>query len=112
LRDALKTWELDGFGQVTELLASELVTNALRHVGSPITLRAFRQPSRIRVEVEDTSTMTPVRRDPEPLDPGGRGIMIVESLANDWGADVRDDGKTVWFEIDVSTATSEIHTER
>ena len=109
LREALETWELDGFGEVTELLTSELVTNAVRHAGSTVTLRAFRQGSRIRVEVDDTSIATPVRRNPAPAEPGGRGVMIVESLADDWGADVRENGKTVWFEIDVSTATSEIH---
>ena len=112
LRETLETWELDGFGQVTELLTTELVSNAVRHVGSTITLRAFRQPSRIRVEVDDASPVMPMRRDPEPVDPRGRGILIVESLASDWGTDVRADGKTVWFEIDVATATAEIHSDR
>jgi anti-sigma regulatory factor (Ser/Thr protein kinase) len=109
LRDTLETWELDGFGEVTELLTSELVTNAVRHVGSPITLRAIRRPSRIRVEVEDASPTAPTLLHPQPLEPGGRGILFVDTLADDWGTDVRDDGKTVWFEIDIATATAEIH---
>jgi anti-sigma regulatory factor (Ser/Thr protein kinase) len=109
LRATLQTWELDGFGEVTELLTSELVTNVVRHVGSPMTVRAVRHPSRIRVEVDDTSPEPPVVQHPTPLEPHGRGLLIVDTLANDWGNTVRDDGKTVWFEIDVRTATNEIH---
>jgi hypothetical protein len=50
----------DGLGAVTELLTSELVSNVARHVGSPITVRALRRPSRIRVEVDNTSREPPV----------------------------------------------------
>ena len=110
LRAALETWELDGLGEVTELLTSELVSNVVRHVGSPMTVRAFRQPSRIRVEVDDTSPQPPILEHPAPRDPNGRGILLVDTLADDWGTEIRDDGKTVWFEIDAATATEEIHT--
>jgi anti-sigma regulatory factor (Ser/Thr protein kinase) len=111
LRAALGTWELDGFGEVTELLTSELVTNVVRHVGAPMTLRARfdTSSSRIRVEVDDPSTAPPVLRHPEPNEDNGRGILFIDSLADAWGADIRPDGKTVWFELDVSTATSEVH---
>jgi anti-sigma regulatory factor (Ser/Thr protein kinase) len=109
LRAALQTWELDGFGAVTELLTSELVTNVVRHVGSPMTVRAFRQPSRIRVEVDDTSTETPVVQNSGALAERGRGMQLVDSLSEQWGTEVRDDGKTVWFEIAVNTATDEVH---
>jgi anti-sigma regulatory factor (Ser/Thr protein kinase) len=110
LRAALQTWELDGLGEVTELLTSELVSNVVRHVGSPMTVRALCQPSRIRVEVDDPSPEPPVLEHPEPRDPRGRGILLVDTLADDWGTEMRDDGKTVWFEIDARTATEEIHT--
>jgi anti-sigma regulatory factor (Ser/Thr protein kinase) len=110
LRAALQTWELDGFGAVTEVLTSELVTNVVRHVGAPMTLRALRQPSTIRVEVDDPSTGPPVVQHPQPLDEHGRGLFLIDSLADEWGVTPHgEDGKTVWFEIDVTTATDEVH---
>jgi anti-sigma regulatory factor (Ser/Thr protein kinase) len=110
LRSTLETWQLDGFGEVTEVLTSELVTNVVRHVGSPMTLRALRQPSSIRVEVEDSSSDTPFARDAKPLDETGRGLLLVAALADEWGVTQHGDhGKTVWFEIDVTTATTKIH---
>jgi anti-sigma regulatory factor (Ser/Thr protein kinase) len=109
LREALRTWRLDGFGDVTELLADELVSNVVRHVGAPMQLRASRRPSSIRIEVDDPSTEPPVRQDPDPWQDHGRGILLVDSLATTWGVELRDDGKCVWFEIDVDTATEEVH---
>jgi anti-sigma regulatory factor (Ser/Thr protein kinase) len=109
LRATLETWELDGLGEVTELLTSELVSNVTRHVGSPMIVRALRRPSRIRVEVDDDSPTAPVLRHSAPDDPGGRGILLVDTLADDWGTEVRDDGKTVWFEIDARRAAEEMH---
>src|SRR5436190_15595361 len=109
LRAALQTWELDGLGEVTELLTSELVSNIVRHVGSAMTVRALRQPSRIRLEVDDPNPEPPVLKRPEPRDPRGRGILLVDTLADNWGTEVSDDGKTVWFEIDARTAPEEIH---
>jgi anti-sigma regulatory factor (Ser/Thr protein kinase) len=110
LRAALQTWQLDGFGEVTEVLATELVTNVVRHVGAPMTLRALRQPTSIRVEVDDPSDHLPVLQAPELFDEGGRGLFLIAALASQWGVEQRsDDGKTVWFEIDVTTATHEVH---
>ena len=109
LRSTLETWELDGLGEVTELLTDELVTNAVRHAGSPMTVRAHRQLSRIRVEVADASRDAPVLIHPEPLEPRGRGMLLVDTLADDWGTELRDDGKTVWFEIDARRASKEMH---
>jgi putative methionine-R-sulfoxide reductase with GAF domain len=111
LRDALHAWELDGFSQVAELLTSELVNNVVCHVGLPFTVRALRQASRLRVEVEDPSREPPKLRHPQPLDLGGRGIQIIDGLSDAWGTDKRDEGKTVWFELDVPTSTAEGHTD-
>jgi|KBSSwiStaDraftv2_1062776.scaffolds.fasta_scaffold2414556_1 anti-sigma regulatory factor (Ser/Thr protein kinase) len=109
LRAALQTWQLDGFGQVTELLTDELVANVVRHVGSPLTLRATTEGATLRIEVDDPSTEPPVLRHPDVHEDRGRGILLVDALATQWGAEIHSDGKTVWFEIDVSTATEEIH---
>ena len=112
LRTTLRTWQLDGLGEVTELLTSELVSNVVRHVGSPPTVRACRGRSRIRIEVDDASRELPAVQHPEPLAADGRGMLVVDTLAAEWGTELRDDGKTVWFEIDARTATREIHDER
>jgi anti-sigma regulatory factor (Ser/Thr protein kinase) len=109
LRSTLATWRLDGFGEVTELLVTELVANVVIHVGSPMTLRVQRSPSTMRVEIEDPSPQLPVVHHPNTADEHGRGVLLVDQLANAWGAEARPDGKTVWFELDVSTATSEVH---
>jgi hypothetical protein len=109
LRSTLGTWQLDGFGEVTELLTSELVANVVCHVGSPMTLRVTLNQDRVRVEVDDPSTETPELKSPGPDESDGRGILFVDSLANAWGSEATPTGKTVWFEIDVSTATQEMH---
>jgi anti-sigma regulatory factor (Ser/Thr protein kinase) len=110
LRAALQTWELDGFGEVTELLTTELVANVVRHVGAPMTVRALRQPTTIRVEVDDPSPEPPVAKNPELLDDHGRGLLMIAALADEWGVTQHPgDGKTVWFKIDVATATDEVH---
>jgi len=87
LRSTLQTWALDGFGEVTELLTGELVSNVVRHVGSPITVRAIRHPSRVRVEVDDASSECPVVRDSpavggSSIEYGGWGMRLVDALAN------------------------------
>jgi anti-sigma regulatory factor (Ser/Thr protein kinase) len=112
LRGALQTWALDGLGEVTELLTSELVSNAVRHVGSPVVLRAIRDDDWVRVEVDDTSDALPVMGQPRPLDLGGRGMVLVDALADRWGADLHPGGKTVWFEIDARRAREEMHSSR
>lgn len=109
LRSALQTWELDGFGAVTELLTDELVANVVHHVGSPMTVRASVEGAALRIEVDDPSTEMPKLRSPGPHEAHGRGILLVDALATQWGTDIHDHGKTVWFEIDVSTAEHEMH---
>jgi anti-sigma regulatory factor (Ser/Thr protein kinase) len=111
LRATLETWELDGFGAVTELLASELVSNVVVHVKSPMTLRATRKPSTIRIEVEDPSPTLPQLQHADTSQPSGRGILIVDAFADEWGAESYQDHKVVWFELDVATGTAEAHDE-
>jgi anti-sigma regulatory factor (Ser/Thr protein kinase) len=100
----------DGFGEVTELLACELVTNAVVHTGGPVTLRVHGDPGLIRVEVADQGDTEPVMFDVDDEAELGRGIFIINELATRWGSEPADDGgKTVWFELDTTTATDEIH---
>jgi anti-sigma regulatory factor (Ser/Thr protein kinase) len=104
LRSALQTWKLDGYGEITELLVSELVANVVMHVGTPMTLRAMHDPTKVRVEIDDASTELPVVREASTIEEHGRGVLLVDRLATAWGAQPRPDGKTVWFELDVSEA--------
>jgi hypothetical protein len=109
LRESLATQELDGLGHVTELLADELVANVVRHVGSEAVVRLTRTASGIRVEVDDASTAEPVVQHPDIAQQSGRGMLMVDGCANRWGVLPRGDGKTVWFEIDATTAAREVH---
>jgi anti-sigma regulatory factor (Ser/Thr protein kinase) len=115
LRSTLSTWKLDGFGHVTDLLVSELVANVVTHVGAAMTLRVQRGASSVRVEIDDPSPEIPVLQHPDAAEEHGRGVLLVDQLADAWGVEPRTDGgggaggKTVWFELDVSTANAEIH---
>jgi anti-sigma regulatory factor (Ser/Thr protein kinase) len=106
LRSALQTWRLNGLGEVTELLVSELVANVVIHVGAPMTLRAMRDPRRVRVEIDDPSSQVPVVHEASTREEHGRGVLLVDRLATAWGVDPRPDGKTVWFELDATKGSA------
>jgi anti-sigma regulatory factor (Ser/Thr protein kinase) len=99
VEESLRAWQLDDNDHLAELLTDELVSNVVRHVGSPMQVRASRAGASIRIEVDDASTDPPIRRTPEELDEHGRGILLVETIASEWGVDIHDGGKTIWFEI-------------
>ncbi len=83
------------------LAVSEIVTNAIRHGTGPIELRTMLEPSSIRVEVSDHGTAMPVATTAKSDMTGGRGLGIIDAVAQAWGCDRhRDDGgKTVWFTL-------------
>ena len=101
VRSALAAEHLDavGVGEVSLLLTTELVTNAVQHARSAPTVRLLTVVDRLRVEVDDTSTTIPAVAMPDPARPSGYGLLLVASLASQWGADLRPGGKTVWFEL-------------
>ncbi len=86
-----------------ELIATELVTNAVRHGAPVIRLRLRREPFAVDVAVLDGSTrLPPTRVAPVSVDShGGRGLAIVDALAERWGVDVlpADAGKSVWATV-------------
>lgn len=84
------------------LVVSELVTNAITHAASAPTVEVGcgGEPPRVRVAVSDNSPALPARRTPSEVLAGGRGLTIVDSVADRWGVSLhRGDGKTVWAEI-------------
>jgi anti-sigma regulatory factor (Ser/Thr protein kinase) len=89
---------------VAVLLVSELVSNAVLHAGTELELVVRVLPDRLAVEVHDFGGGRAVRRLYSNLSGTGRGLMLVEELARDWGTVVTDAGKFVWFELDLAPA--------
>jgi anti-sigma regulatory factor (Ser/Thr protein kinase) len=79
-----------------ELMACELATNCVRHAHTDFELTIYAQ-GEIRVEVRDTNDGQPVPRSPAPVEPSGRGLLIVEAMSDTWGVTPSPTGKTVWF---------------
>ncbi|MGW1161612.1 SpoIIE family protein phosphatase [Streptomyces sp. NPDC002513] len=95
--ERLAEWGLDETAFVTELVVSELVTNAIRYGGPPIQLRLIRDRSLI-CEVSDGSSTSPHLRRAHLFDEGGRGLLLVAQLTERWGSRQTDEGKTIWAE--------------
>lgn len=96
-RRTLHHWDLDDLVESTELLVSEVVANAVRFAGRPITLRLLRTDV-LRCEVEDDSPVVPRMRHARLSDEGGRGLFLVDALSERWGVTRLSTGKVVWFE--------------
>lgn len=111
LRDQASSWQVPGDTTETAvLLLSELMTNACRHAhaspGREIGARCVLSTTTLRVEVSDASSELPRLRRASPSDESGRGLALVEALANAWSTDLRpcSTGKTVWFELTLQAA--------
>ncbi|WP_149259883.1 SpoIIE family protein phosphatase [Actinomadura sp. K4S16] len=95
--ERLARWGLDEAAYVTELIVSELVTNAIRYASGPIQLRLIRDRTLI-CEVSDGSSTAPHLRRARLLDEGGRGLLLVAQLTQRWGTRQTPRGKTIWTE--------------
>ncbi|MGW7539741.1 ATP-binding protein [Streptomyces sp. NPDC054770] len=95
----LSEWAVDGLADTAELLVSELVTNALRHTRGPLRLNLQLRDSRLLCEVEDTESAGPARSTADPDAENGRGIELLDLLADAWGSVRTPTGKTMWFEL-------------
>ena len=89
-------------GEVAVLLTSELVTNAILYGHGPLELRAHTEGSALRIEVRDQEPASPpvLRSDADLTEIGGRGLQLVDTLADRWGWTAEAEGKVVWFELD------------
>ncbi|WP_251061321.1 SpoIIE family protein phosphatase [Streptomyces sp. ISL-100] len=96
-RAKLTEWGLGQLTFTTELVASELVTNAYRYAGGPVVLRLIHDGNLI-CEVSDTSSTSPHLRRARSTDEGGRGLFLVAQFTERWGTRYTRDGKTVWTE--------------
>ncbi|WP_035839395.1 SpoIIE family protein phosphatase [Kitasatospora azatica] len=98
---ALDDWGLSGLAFTTELIVSELVTNAIRYGAEPLALRLIRQSTLI-CEVSDASSTSPRLRHARTTDEGGRGLFLIAQLARRWGTRYTDTGKIIWAEQDLN----------
>ncbi|MEU4800002.1 SpoIIE family protein phosphatase [Streptomyces sp. NPDC023327] len=102
IRAAVRAWGAGGRADEIELVADEMITNALMHTGGAaiVTLRVLSGADRrLRVDVEDSSSALPRRREAGEEGVSGRGLLLVDRLTDVWGVDARGGGKCVWCEF-------------
>ncbi|MBO0805635.1 MAG: SpoIIE family protein phosphatase [Nocardiopsaceae bacterium] len=104
IRNPLKRWGLEDLEPITELLVSELVTNAIRYAKGDIRLRLVREPESVVCEVHDTSPALPRVLQVDMEAENGRGLHVVAQLASRWGARRTHSGKVVWCEQTIPEA--------
>lgn len=103
VHDALDSWGLGWLEDPAVLLASELVSNAIRHAchrGSEVELRIADTGAKLRIDVYDSDPRLPEPQMGAGLEESGLGLVLVEALAARWGATKTCAGKVVWVEID------------
>ncbi|MDI3419196.1 SpoIIE family protein phosphatase [Streptomyces luteolus] len=94
----LADWDLDEAAFATELIVSELVTNAIRYGSEPIRLRLLHDLGSLICEVADGSSTSPHLRRAKSTDEGGRGLFLVARFAHRWGTRYTGRGKVIWTE--------------
>jgi hypothetical protein len=97
LAEPMKRWDLEDLIPTTELLVSELVTNAVKYSRGEVTLRLVNEKALV-CEVLDSSGALPRLRQPNSEDESGRGLQVVRQLSQRWGARRTATGKVVWCE--------------
>lgn len=107
-------WQLDRWSRLIQLLASELVTNAVVHAGTSISFTLRRLDGALQVVVRDRDPRLVAQ--PPPFDPvgipdgdPGRGLLLLSSLADDWGSAPTGDGKVTWANVSLGHAPDPDH---
>lgn len=101
-RCTLSKWKLAAaLGEDAALVVSEMVANAVVHAGAPIRLLIRRLPSHVVVEVHDGDSRPPRRPPAGRLDESGRGLRLLDHLAERWGFQAAPSGKIVWCALAV-----------
>jgi anti-sigma regulatory factor (Ser/Thr protein kinase) len=108
LDGALAEWGLGHLAEAADLLTSELVTNAVLHGAEPASLTIYTDREAdgglLFIEVDDANPDTPDLRGTDENAESGRGLMIVEAVAEDWGCDLTEAGKRVWASLAIGSA--------
>lgn len=95
----LHEWGLDGMVDTARLLTSELVTNAVLHARTDMTVTVEEQGRGVRISVADHSPVSPALRHHSTTATTGRGLRLLDELADAWSVADDRDGKTVWFSL-------------
>lgn len=103
----LETWGLEEMAFTTELIISELVTNAIRYGIEPIRLRLVQDRDSLICEVSDGSGTSPHLRRATTNDEGGRGLFLVAQFAQRWGTRYTARGKVIWTEQSTQSPPSD-----
>ena len=101
VEECLARWELTDQADDIQLIVDELVTNAIRYSRGPVTLAIGRRPNRVVIQVQDPSPESPEPEATDVFADSGRGLLLVDNLAADWGTTPTPDGKRVWAEVPV-----------
>ncbi|MEU3053706.1 SpoIIE family protein phosphatase [Streptomyces fimicarius] len=107
VRGRLAEWGLEDLAYSTELIVSELVTNAIRYGIPPVGLRLLHHQSKVICEVSDGSSTSPHLRLAADTDEGGRGLFLIARFAQRWGTRYRARGKVIWAEQSLRDETLE-----
>jgi anti-sigma regulatory factor (Ser/Thr protein kinase) len=99
VRDLVSSWPTECVATL-QVLVAELVTNAVLHARSDAELSVTVEGDRARIEVRDRSTRMPTALHYGTGSITGRGLHLVDALADRWGVEEVPDGKVVWFEIE------------
>lgn len=91
---------------IVTLLVSEAVTNAVLHAGTEVRVRIGHDGQAVRVEVADACPIEPVVRHSSHDAATGRGMLLIDQLADNWGQQTSPDGKVIWFELATPAAVS------
>jgi PAS domain S-box-containing protein len=106
VRNTLDAWNEAELAPTACLLVSELLTNAMRHTGEPIGLRLHHTEHEIIAEISDDHPQLPRRTLPAPADEDGRGLTLVDALADRWGSLPANGSKIVWFALTTGPSAS------
>ncbi|WP_299538132.1 SpoIIE family protein phosphatase [uncultured Streptomyces sp.] len=102
VRQALNDWGMGDLADDAELVTGELLVNVLLHTegGAVLTLEVLPEPTRrVRLSVQDRSSVWPRRRTPGETSTSGRGLLLLDAVTTRWGIEPRGEGKAVWCEI-------------
>jgi amino acid transporter/anti-sigma regulatory factor (Ser/Thr protein kinase) len=102
----LREWGVEALSFTTELIVSELFTNAIRYAGGPVQVRLIHDRGLV-CEVSDPAHTSPHLRHAASDEEGGRGLFIVAQITSGWGTRYTRTGKTIWAEQTLSSAEAE-----
>jgi anti-sigma regulatory factor (Ser/Thr protein kinase) len=97
--ETIGRWGYNDVMDDASVVVTELVTNAILHARSPFSVIVGSRDGRLRIAVRDANQTLPSRRTPHELQAGGRGLVVIDALADRSGCELTPDGKVIWAEF-------------